>query len=236
MPELAGNLFSVRAAVCRGCVVQFGQYRCWIRDGRRRLLGMGSLIDKLYYLNCSPVSREQASVASEQREELNLWHQRFGHLNEQQLQEISRHGLVTGVKIPHTVRLPFCEACVKDKSHRKPFKPVSEHRSSRKLGLVHSDVCGPMHTESIGGRKYFVTFIDDYSRCAAVYFVRHKSEVLAKFKEFEAVTSNECGYSVGTLRTDNGGEYLSHEFKAYLVQGNSSSAYCAIFTRTEWSG
>ena len=93
---------------------------------------------------------------------------------------------------------------------------MGEIRSSRKLELVHSDVCGPMHTESIGGRKYFVTFIDDYSRCCAVYFVRHKSEVLDKFKEFEAITTNECGHRIGTLRIDNGGEYLSAEFKTYL--------------------
>ena len=46
--------------------------------------------------------------------------------------------------------------------------------------------------------------------------MRHKSEVFEKFKEFEAVTTNECGQRIGTLRTDNGGECLSNEFKAYM--------------------
>ena len=45
-----------------------------------------------------------------------------------------------------------------------------------------------MSTESIGGKRYFVTFIDDYSWCCRVYFMRHKSEVPEKFKEFEALT------------------------------------------------
>ena len=51
------------------------------------------------------------------------------------------------------------------KCHRKPFVTVGEiHvRSRRKLKLVHSDVCGLMQTASIGGAKYFVTFIDDYT-------------------------------------------------------------------------
>ena len=44
----------------------------------------------------------------------------------------------------------------------------------------------------------------------------HKSEVLDKFKEFEAITTNDSGESIGTLRSDNGGEYLSNEFEAYL--------------------
>ena len=93
---------------------------------------------------------------------------------------------------------------------------MGEIRSTRRLQLVHSDVCGPMQTESIGGHKYFVSFIDDYSRCCAVYFLKRKSEVFDKFKEFEASATNECRQTIGTLRTDNGGEYVSKEFDAYL--------------------
>ena len=218
VPKLASNLFSVRAVVSRGNVVQFGKTRCWIRSSgpRGKLLGMGSLVDKLYQLDCRPLSREQAAIASEELQELNKWHQRLGHINEHQLKEMVQYELATGVNFRKTAKLSFCEACVKGKSHRMPFKPVGAIRSSRKLELIHSDVCGPMHTESIGGRKYFVTFIDDYSRCCAVYFLRHKSEVLDKFKEFEAITTNECGHRIGMLRTDNGGEYVSAEFKTYL--------------------
>ena len=124
--------------------------------------------------------------------------------------------LATGVKIPKAAKLSFCEGCVEGKMHRKPFKPVGEIRSTRRLQLVHSDVCGPMSTQSVGGRRYFVTFIDDFSRCCSVYFLRHKSEVFEKFKEFEAITTSGCGERFGTLRTDNGGEYLSGEFETYL--------------------
>ena len=76
-------------------------------------------------------------------------------------------------------------------------------------------VCGPMSTESIGGKKYFVTFTDDYSCCCSVYFMNHKSEVLEKFKDFEAATTSS-GERIRKLQTDNGGEYVSKEFEAYL--------------------
>ena len=56
----------------------------------------------------------------------------------------------------------------------------------------------------------------DYSRCCSVYFLRHKSEVLEKLKEFEVITTNECDQRIGTLRRDNGCEYLSGEFKTYM--------------------
>ena len=86
----------------------------------------------------------------------------------------------------------------------KPFPTLGEIRST------HSDGCGSMQTQSIGGARYFVTFIaiDDYTRCRAVYFKKHKSELLDKFKEFEVTTTKAAGRAIGTLRTDNGGEYL----------------------------
>ena len=157
---------------------------------------------------------EQASAACEQG--ADLWHQRLGHVNGKYLADLSRKQMVTGLKLPSEPRLSFCEGCVEGKMHRLPFKSVGEsHHSSRKLELVHSDVCGPMD-ESIGGKRYFVSFIDDFSRCCAVYFLKNKSEVFEKFKEFEATVTNECEQNIGTLRTDNGGEYMSKEFEAYL--------------------
>jgi len=127
-----------------------------------------------------------------------------------------RKGLIKGVDIPETDRLDFCEGCVEGKMSRKPFKSVGEIKSTRKLQLVHSDVCGPMPVQSFSGKRYFVTFIDDYSRCVKVYFIKQKSEVLQKFREFEASATNEAGCKIGTLRTDNGGEYMSSEFEKYL--------------------
>ena len=50
-----------------------------------------------------------------------------------------------------------------------------------------------MPTDSIGGSKYYITFIDDYLQCCAVYFLRNKSEVPEKFKEDEARVYSDCG-------------------------------------------
>ena len=70
--------------------------------------------------------------------------------------------------------------------------------------------------QCLGQKRYFVPFIDDYSRCCQVYFMRHKSEVLHKFKKFEALATNESGLSIGILRTDNEEEYVSKEFEEFL--------------------
>ena len=173
---------------------------------------MGSLVDKLYQLDCEPASLEYVSVATEQGRDIDLWHQRLGHLGRQRLQEIVSKQLVNGMDVSKAAKLSFCEGCIEGKMHRNPFKPVGEIRSTGKLQLIHSDVCGPMSTESIGGKKYFVTFTDDYSHCCSVYFMKYKSEVLEKFKDFEtAIASSE--ERIRKLRTDNGGEYVSKELK-----------------------
>ena len=213
--KLTCNLFSVRAAVAKGNAVEFGpNNRCfWDENGKLR--GMGSLADKLYQLDCEVVSTGYASVAQSR---CDLWHQRLGHVHESRLKKCVQNDFVRGIDIEKITELSFCEGCLAGKMCRKPFPTVGEIRSTRKLQLVHSNVCGPMQTQSIGGAKYFVTFIDDYTRCCAVYFMKHKSEVLDKFKEFEVTTTNDAGRAIGTLRTDNGGEYLSSAFQNYLKE------------------
>ena len=139
VPKLACNLFSVRAAATKENTVKFGNNSCWIRDRNGKLLGMGSLVDKLYYLE------EHAAITSGYQ--ADLWHQQLGHLNEHQLKEMVVHNL----QIPKFTGISFCEKCVEGKMSRKPFKSVGEIHSTRRLQHVHSDVCGPMPTDSIGG-------------------------------------------------------------------------------------
>ncbi|KAK8621230.1 hypothetical protein V6N13_067671 [Hibiscus sabdariffa] len=67
---------------------------------------------------------------------------------------------------------------------KAPFSGKGE-RASDLLGLIHSDVCGPMNTQARGGYQYFITFTDDFSRYGYIYLMRHKSEALEKFKEFK---------------------------------------------------
>jgi hypothetical protein len=101
---------------------------------------------------------------------------------------------------------------------RQAHKPLKEIRSTEKLQLVHSDVFGSMQTVLFGGNRYFVSFIDDYSRCVKVYFMQTKSEVLEKFKQFESMVTNGTGMRIKALRTDGGGEFISRTFEKFLEE------------------
>ncbi|MCO5568549.1 hypothetical protein L7F22_022248 [Adiantum nelumboides] len=106
--------------------------------------------------------------------------------------------------------------CVLQKMHRFAFSQDGYVRATRKLQLVHSDVCGPMRTSSVGNILYFVTFIDDFSRFCWVYPLKAKSDVFAIFQHYVSMVENETGCKVQTLRTDRGGEYMSGAFKDFL--------------------
>ena len=69
---------------------------------------------------------------------------------------------------------------------------ISEERKKTKgmLELIHSNVCGPISSTSLSGFEYYITFIDDYSRNTWIYFLKAKSEVFEKFKEFKALIEN----------------------------------------------
>ncbi|KAK8686134.1 hypothetical protein V6N13_125161 [Hibiscus sabdariffa] len=100
---------------------------------------------------------------------------------------------------------------------KAPFNGRSE-RASDLLGLIHSDVCGPMNTHVIGGFQYFIKFTDDFSRYRYIYLMRHKSEALEKFKEIKNELQNQQGKSIKALRSDRGGEYLSQDFDELLKE------------------
>ena len=153
---MACNLFSVRAAATKGNTVKIGNTRCWIHDRNRKLLGMGSLVDKLYYLDYKTITREDVATASGSRvgNKADLWHQQLGHLNEYQLKKIVSQKLVKGVEIPksmgyHSVRSVWKERCLANLSSQWEKLVFS----TRRLQCVHSDVCGPMPTNSIGRRR-----------------------------------------------------------------------------------
>ncbi|KAE8686001.1 hypothetical protein F3Y22_tig00111088pilonHSYRG00304 [Hibiscus syriacus] len=108
------------------------------------------------------------------------------------------------------VSLPLCEHCITSKQHRLKFN-TSNSRGKSVLELVHSDVWQAPVT-SLGGAKYFVSFIDDYSRRCWVHPIKKKSDVFSTFKNFKARVELDSGNKIKFFRTDNGGEYTSEEF------------------------
>ncbi|GKC77192.1 retrotransposon protein, putative, ty1-copia subclass [Tanacetum coccineum] len=126
-----------------------------------------------------------------------LWHYRLAHINKKRIEKLQHDGL-----LKPTDNKPFdqCVSCISGKMTRKPFSHKTE-KVKDVLGLIHTDVCGPLRHVSKKGASYFITFTDDYSRYGYVF----KNEV-----------ENQLEKTIKAIRSDRGGEYISQEFKDYL--------------------
>jgi transposase InsO family protein len=112
----------------------------------------------------------------------------------------------------------MCEVCTLDKQHLLPFPKGRSCRAKHPLQLMHTNICGRLVPVSYGGNKYFITFIDDYSRKIWVYFLKEKSVAVDIFKSFKNLVENESKYKIKTLRSDRGGEYTSKQLQDFCMQ------------------
>ncbi|GJV37341.1 retrotransposon protein, putative, ty1-copia subclass [Tanacetum coccineum] len=143
-----------------------------------------------------------------------LWHCRLAHIGKTRMQKLHREGLLENID---EESFDKCESCISGKMTKKPFNKNIE-RATDLLGLIHTDVCGPLRHVSRKGASYFLTFTDDFSRYGYVYLLKHKHEVFETFKVFKAEVELQLGKKIKALRSDRGGEYLSQEFKDYLSE------------------
>ena len=99
----------------------------------------------------------------------NLWHKRFGHFNLKRIAEIKKKELVENMP-EFLSNAQVCETCQQGKQTKLSFQANQVRRANQKLQLIHTDVCGPMKTDLLSGNRYFLLFIDDYTRMCWVYF------------------------------------------------------------------
>jgi len=121
------------------------------------------------------------------------------------------------------------------KMFRRLFLTSEDKAKTRLLGLIHSDVIGPMQTQTMRGYRYIIMFTDDYSRYTEVYFMKLKSEAPTKFKEYVARVEKQHSKSkVCRIRVDGGGEYGSREkFLNYLAQEGIAGEVSAPYSQQQ---
>ena len=81
--------------------------------------------------------------------------------------------------------LPVCESCLEGKMTKRPFT-TKGLRVEEPLGLIHSDVCGPLAIQAKGGYEYFVNLKDDYLCYSQAYLMRRKFDTFEMFKGYRA--------------------------------------------------
>ena len=218
VPELGQNLLSVHTIAHKGINVLFTDDQCEFRKIDTQKLCSTARVHKgcsQYELGGFVVKNQEVSIA-EITSDLELWHQRLGHVNQETIKTMSSKDIIKDLHVEKDSKIDFCESCTLGKQTREQFPKTGGTRAEELLEIIHSDVCGPMPVRSLGGNRYFVTFIDDLSRYGAVYFIKEKNQVLSCFKEYVSMVERQTGQKVKTLRSDNGTEYVNKDFDFFL--------------------
>ncbi|KAI3746827.1 hypothetical protein L6452_09268 [Arctium lappa] len=204
---LGHNLFSIGQFCDKGLEVNFKSKSCSVRteDGTE-LLG-GHCKTNLYTINLSKVQidNQVCLKTKASMQQSLLWHRRLSHLNFRYINKL-------------------------DKMKRYPHKPKPEPSTSSPLELLHMDLCGPMRTQSLGGKKYMLVIVDDYSRYTWVKFLRSKDETPKVLITFLKTTLVNMQRHVKFLRTDNGTNFKNKIVEEYLESVGISHQYSAART------
>lgn len=210
VPDIHLNLFSQSTVLDKNLELVSDKQKCELmKDGVVVAVGIRykrlfKMLFKVLPPNVKMPSESSGYSAVKQSTSLQLWHERMGHQNITQVKRF-----LTSINKPFVELQSFaCDDCIIGKHHRSPF-PRSTSRATQPAALVHTDVCGPMQEQSIGGSRYFVLFKDDYSQYRTVYFVKHKSEVSQLIETYISSVKASIRKDLQVLRSDNGLEFIS---------------------------
>ena len=140
----------------------------------------GQLSSGIYVLSlpvnvlCTPNKRPKLDDV----EDSYLWHCRLGHINKNRISRLVKEGILNDI---YCESIKICESYLLGKMTKSAFTRKGE-RAKEILGLIHTDVYGPMNMAAMGGFSYFITFTDDNFRFGYVFLMRHKFESFKMFK------------------------------------------------------
>ena len=214
-PEIGLTVVSIGQIASSGHTVAFKGNECLIQNKKDIIIGKIPVSANGTY----KVEHEYANAATLEQVDILTLHRRLGHISAEAIRNLIRANAVTGIQLLNPQSSFICNSCHYAKTTRKPIS--KERRSSPAQAFgdeIHSDLWGPSPVSTIGGRKYYVTFTDDYSRYSTLELLRSKDETFGAYKAYTAWAKTQHGAQIKRLRSDRGGEYTSNEFTKFLQE------------------
>ena len=148
---------------------------------------------------------------------IHTLHHRLGHIAANSIHSLIRANSITGVHLIDDSTPLLCDSCEYAKMTCKAIHKEREAPPVQAFGEeIHTDIWGPSPNNSLGGRRYYVTFTDNYSRYTKVDILCTKDQMFSSYKNFATWAKTQHGVQIQRLRSDRGGEFTSQEFTNYL--------------------
>jgi transposase InsO family protein len=204
---LTANLISISQLCDQGMKVDFTDSRCEVKDAQGKVVmtGMRSK-DNCYHW----VDNEDSNISTclvSKEEEVWLWHQKLGHLHLRGIKKAISTGAIRDLPKLNIEEGRICGECQIGKQTRMSHQKLEHQVTTRPLELLHIDLMGPMQVESMGGRRYALVVVDDFSRFTWIDFIREKSDSFDVLKLLCLQLQREKNLSIVRIRSDHGREF-----------------------------
>ncbi|GJR05852.1 zinc finger, CCHC-type containing protein [Tanacetum coccineum] len=228
IPNLRSNILSLGQLTEIGCKIIMDGNKLTLYDKNKKLLiKVERSKNRLYSIRLQ-IEAPICLLANVDNQAW-LWHARLGHLNFDDINKMTRKGLVEGIpRINHAGQI--CDACLLGKHSRTPFPNQAKFRSKNPLDLVYGDLCGPIIPATHSGKKFIFLLVDDCTRFMWAYFLTTKDQAFSTFKEFRQQIEMETRMKLRMLRTDRGGEFTSNEFTKYCKENGIARQLTAPYS------
>ncbi|KAL4030897.1 hypothetical protein IC575_009151 [Cucumis melo] len=214
---LKANLISI-SQLCDQCYkVSFDDTGCVVMNKENQICMSGKRqADNCYHWN-SNMSETCQLIRSDQTW---LWHRKLGHVSMRGLEKVIKNKAVVGIPDLDVNGNFFCGDCQIGKQTRSTHKSLKECYTNRLLELLHMDLMGQMQTESLGGKRYVLVVVDDYSRYTWDCFLKGKTYTVEICKNLCLKLQREKGKKITRIRSDHGKEFENESFNRFcLLEG-----------------
>ncbi|KAL3846245.1 hypothetical protein ACJIZ3_003648 [Penstemon smallii] len=204
VPTITKNLvYVLNFCIDNDVYFEFHASHFCVKDSRTRtLLLHGRTKDGLYVF---PSTSPFLDAFLADRVSPHQWHNRLGHPSMATVQRVIRQA---SLPIKGRKSDALCPACCVSKSHQLPHVS-SLHRAEGPLHLIFADVWGPSPTLSRDGSRYYLSFVDDFSKYSWIFPLKRKSDVVDVFRLFKNKVECLFNSKIRMIQSDWGGEFRS---------------------------
>ena len=228
---LGYNLLSINHLANAGYDSHFSKYYVKVfRSDNHKLVLVGHVEDNLYVVDISKENSSPSTCLMTQHGDGWLWHRRLGHVNMRNLKQLLKGEHIVGLTNVFFEKDRVCSACVAGKQLGKRHPTKSIITTSRPLELLHLDLFGPSHYDTLGGRKFGLVIVDDYSRYSWVFLLRSKDETHREFINFAKQAQRMYEAEIKAIRTDNGTEFKNYTMQDFVNEEGIKHEFSAPYT------
>ncbi|KAK1693749.1 hypothetical protein QYE76_010446 [Lolium multiflorum] len=230
--SLGYNLLSIYHLADVGYNSYFTNYCVKVfRSDNLKLVLVGYVENNLYVVDLSKESSSHSTcLMATKHDEGWLWHRRLGHVNMRNLKQLLKGEHIVGLTGISFEKDRVCSACVAGKQLKKRHPIKSIVTTSRPLELLHLDLFGPSHYDTLGGSKYGLVIVDDYSRYSWVFLLKSKDETHREFIVFAKKAQRMYESEIKAIRTDNGTEFKNYTMREFVDDEGIKHEFSAPYT------